>query len=99
MPVLTLAAFAVFFICCGAQFWFVRRVRIALIDRHPELWLSLSRGRHMFDLYPEFGFAWRRGDKDLGDPQLSRAVQDFRRLYIVAIAAWLAMASTMFLRH
>jgi hypothetical protein len=80
---------AIFFGCCAAQFWFMYRVRAALVSRHPEEWLRISK-RLFFSPLP-WGFVWSGRHRDLGDPILSRRVIEMRWLSLVAYAAWAAL--------
>ena len=95
MPVWQGIAFAVFFACCAAQFWFLARVRNALIDRHPEFYLTIERSSMM----PQrglFRFIRSRKHRELGDLELTKTVIQFRWLYALAICAWLVFAAGMF---
>ena len=98
MPILQGIAFAVFFVCCAAQFWFMARVRNALIDRHPELYLSIERSS-MFARRGLSRFIQSSKHRELGDPELSKAVMQCRWLYAVAICAWLVLAADVFFFH
>ena len=89
-------AFAVFFACCAAQFWFVSRVRNALIDRHSELYLSIERS----SMVPRRGlvrFIRSGKHRELGDYELSKAVIQTRWLYALAFASWLMIGIEGFL--
>jgi hypothetical protein len=80
--------FAVFF-CCGAlQFFFLRRVRQALVERHPALWRDISRKAWFIDS-AVYKFAWRRRDKDLNDPELTVRTKQLLLFYYSAIGIWL----------
>ena len=95
MPVWQGIAFAVFFACCAAQFWFLARVRNALIDRHPDFYLTIARS----SLMPQRGLSRfiRSGKhRELGDLELSKAVIQIRWLYALAFGAWLVFAVGMF---
>lgn len=90
MPLLSLISFAVFFICCASQFWFIAQVRNALIDRHPETFLEVERS----SIFPQRGlmrFVWRSGYRALDDPALARHVRNLRLVYVLAIVAWLGI--------
>jgi hypothetical protein len=85
------AAFAVFFACCLAQFWFLGQVRKALIDRHPDVFLEIERS----SIFPQKGlqkFIRSSRHNDLADPKLSEAVIRCRWLFVTAICAWLVLA-------
>jgi hypothetical protein len=83
-------AFAIFFACCAAQFWFGYRVRSALISRHPDEWLQMSK-RLFFSPIPS-RFVWSGRHRELDDPVLSRTVVEMRWLMIVAYTSWAAFA-------
>jgi hypothetical protein len=89
MPAYILIPFAVFFACSVAQFWFTKRVRDALIERHPDTFLAIEKS----SIFPMQGIRrfMRKGRyKALNDPELDTHVRNLRRLYAVAIVAWLA---------
>jgi len=92
MPVLILLSFGVFFICCILQFWYLKKVRDALIDRHPEAFLAAERS----SIFPMQGI-WKftRGSryKLLGDSDLNRHVRNLKRLMVIAVVAWAASLS------
>lgn len=52
MPAYILIPFAVFFACCVAQFWFMKRIRDALIDRHPDAFLGYREVINLPDARP-----------------------------------------------
>lgn len=83
--------FAVFFVCCLAQFWFGYRVRSALISRHPDEWLQMSK-RAFFNSPIPWRFLWSGRHRELDDPVLSRRVVEMRWLMIVAYTSWAAFA-------
>lgn len=90
MAGLIVIPFGVFFACCLSQFWFLAQVRNALIDRHPETFLSLERS----SIFPGNGiykFIRTGKHRDLGDAELSKAVIRCRWLFAVAIVSWLAI--------
>ena len=91
---LAVLPFAVFFGCCLLQFWLLRRVRRALAERHPTLWLEMS-GKALFTDNAVYKFIWARRDQTLGDAELTRAAQHLRRLSVVALLAWLTMVALM----
>lgn len=95
MPLYVLAPFGVFFICCAMQFWFLKKVRDALINRHPQTFLAVEKS----SIFPMQGL-WRftRGSryKALGDAELNRHVRNLKRLTIVTVCAWLAYAIALF---
>ena len=95
MPHLILLPFAVFFTCCILQFWFLKKVRDALIDRHPETFLAVEKS----SIFPMQGL-WKfsRGSKykQLGDLDLNRHIRNLKRLMIIGIIAWLAFAISIF---
>lgn len=95
MPFYILIPFAVFFACCLSQFWFMMKVRAALIERHPGTYLSVEKSA----MFPHQGF-WRftrgNGYKALQDDELNRHVRNLKRLKIVAIISWLVCGVAMF---
>ncbi len=93
MPIVLLP-FAVFFACGIAQFWFYRRIRQTLVERHPDVWLALSRKAWFIDS-AVVGFAFGRKARLLGDPVLMVRVRDARVLMAVAFAAWLVAAGLL----
>jgi len=91
----SLIAFAVFFACCGGQFWFLKRVREALIERHPETFLAIEKSS-MFPQRTLWQFVRKGRYKELNDPELDKAARDLRRLQAVAILSWLAYGASLF---
>jgi len=95
MPALIFVPFAVFFACCVAQFWFLKKVRDRLIDCHPEKFLEIEKS----SIFPYNGL-WkftRRGRyKELGDVELNRRVRDLKRLFAFAFVAWLSYGIALF---
>jgi hypothetical protein len=90
-----LVAFAVFFACCVAQFWFMKRVREVLIERHSDTFLAIEKS----SIFPNGGLRrfLRKGRyKQLNDPELDKRVRDLKRLYLVAFAAWVAYGISIF---
>ena len=87
--------FAVFFACTLGQFWMLRRLRQALVARHPEIWLEQS-SKAFFTNSTGLGFALRRGDRGLNDPELTACVNQLLLLWAVAIGAWVVMMGLMF---
>ena len=94
MPVIILIPFAVFFVCCAAQVWFLAQVRKALIDRHSDFYLNLERSS-MFPQRGLFRFIRSGQHKELRDYDLTSAVIRCRILHFVAIGSWLCVAATM----
>lgn len=95
MTNLVLLTFAVFFTCCILQFWFLKRVRDALIDRHPETFLSIEKSS-FFPMQRLWDFDLDRRCKELRDVDLNRHLRNLKRLKIVAIGSWLAFAISIF---
>jgi hypothetical protein len=81
---------AIFGSCCLAQFWFMYRVRDALVTRHPDEWLKMSK-RLFFSPLP-WGFVWSGRHRELNDPILSRRVFEMRALSVAAYVSWAALA-------
>ena len=88
MPIVIIPVIVVF-VCGLVQFWFYRRIRQALIKRHPELWLSISYKAWFVDSAAT-GFAFSRRARDLGDPVLMATINQARLLLLVALLAGLA---------
>ena len=86
--------FAVFFACTLGQLLMLRRLRQALVARHPEIWLELS-SKALFSNGTGLGFALRRGDRKLDDPDLSRCVDQLLLLWALAIGAWVVLAGML----
>ena len=95
MPVYVLVPFGVFFACCLGQFWFFKRVRDALIDRHPDEFLRVERS----SIFPMGGlsrYVYGNRHKALNDPELSKRIRDLRLLYALAFLSWLAIPVGLF---
>jgi hypothetical protein len=89
MPIVIIPV-VVLLVCGFVQFWFYRRIRQALIKRHPELWLSISYKAWFVD-GAATGFAFSRRVRDLGDPVLMATVNQARLLLLIALLAFLAL--------
>jgi hypothetical protein len=94
MPSYLLIPFAIFFVCCALQFWFVKRVRDQLIDRHPDIFLKQERAS-FFPHNHVWRYAFDSRYRELGDPELDRRVRNLRLLLLVAFGSWLAIAICM----
>ena len=80
--------FLVFAGCILSQFVFLRRVRVGLIERHPEVWRDLSLKAWSVD--SAVGrYVWRN-TKALNDPLLDKAILQLRLLYGLGFIAWLS---------
>jgi hypothetical protein len=90
MSPLTLIPFGVFFCCAIAQFPLLRAIRVALAQRHPEVWLEIS-SKAWFTNSLGSQLVWGGRAKALGDPALMEAVNRLRLVYAVGLAAWLAL--------
>ena len=95
MPALILIPFGVFFVCCILQFWFLKQTRDALIERHPDTFLSVEKSS-IFPLQGLYKFANGSSYKDLNDTSLNRHVRNLKRLMILGYAAWGAYAISLF---
>jgi hypothetical protein len=87
--------FAVFFGCCVAQFWFLKRIRDRLIDRHPQAFLEIEKS----SFFPHQGlwkFTRRKRYEALRDEELNRRVRQFKQLYALAIVSWAAYGIALF---
>ena len=89
MPILILIPFGVFGACAILQFWFLKKVRDALIERHPETFLSIEK-TSTFPMRQLWKFSSASRFKQLGDAVLDRHVLNLRRLMIIAFVAWAA---------
>jgi hypothetical protein len=97
MFVVTPIAFAVFFVCCIAQFPLGRAFRSKLVERHPDVWGEISKTSWFLDS-AVLKFAGSQECKDLADPELSRAAGRIKWLNRVAIGSWLVLAASLFFR-
>ena len=96
MPaLLILIPFGVFFVCCILQFWYLKQVRDALIERHPDTFLSVEKSS-IFPMQGLYKFARGSRYKDLNDATLNRHVRNLKRLMILGYAAWGAYAISLF---
>ena len=86
--------FSIFFICCASQFYFIRRVRQMLVERHPEIWAGISK-RAWFVDNAVAKFIWWRKDKRLNDPELTRVVKQGAFLYYLALFVWVIYAGLL----
>ncbi len=95
MPGYVFIPFAVFAACCVAQFWFMKRVRDTLIERHPDTFLAVEKSS-IFPMQGLWRFTKKGRYKVLQDPELNKHVRNLKRLYVIAIVAWLAYAIALF---
>jgi hypothetical protein len=95
VPSYILIPFAVFFVCCVLQFWFMKQIRDRLIEHHPDAFLAIEK-KAFFPHQALWKFMRGSGYKSLNDEELNRRVRNFKRLYLVAIAAWLCFAVAIF---
>lgn len=95
MPLLILLPFGVFFICCILQFWYLKKVRDALIDRHPATFLAVEKSS-IFPMRGLWKFTGGNRYKQLNDADLNRHVRNLKRLMIVGFGAWAAYAAALF---
>ena len=95
MQIYILIPFGVFFVCGILQFLFLKQIRDALIERHPNTYLEIEKGS-FFPLQGLQRFLRRNRYKALDDADLNKRVRNFKRLYLVAIGAWLCFASALF---
>lgn len=95
MSVITATAFAIFMVCCIAQFPLGHSFRRKLVERHPKAWEELS-GKSWFLDSAVLKFATSRECKELNDADLSRAADRIKWLGRVAFGAWLIVAVGMF---
>lgn len=95
MSRLILLPFGVFFVCCILQFWYLKKVRDALVDRHPDTFISVEKSS-MFPMQGLYRFSRGARHKELNDTLLSRHVKNIKRLMIVAHIAGGAYAISLF---
>jgi hypothetical protein len=62
----------------------VLRIRQLLKDRHPETWRALAGASSGLGRLGQF--MWRRGDRLLGDAELTRKTKQFRLVSILTYA-------------
>jgi hypothetical protein len=91
-------AFAVFFVCCIAQFPLGRSFRSKLAERRPDVWAEISKTSWFLDS-AVLKFAGSQKCKDLADPELSRAADRIKWLSRIAIGSWLVLAASLFFGH
>lgn len=72
----------------------LRRVRLILIERHPDVLLKLERS----SFFPDQGIRkYLRGKRyrELNDEALNTEVRRIRRLWVLTIAVWLAYGAAI----
>lgn len=89
MP-LILIPFAIFLACVFGQMWALRRVRQALAQRHPELWLEMSYKAWSIDR-AVYHFAFSSKHHALDDPILTDRIWAVRLVLAVAMLALIAV--------
>lgn len=94
MTPLMLVPFGVFFGCVLAQFPLLRAIRVALAERHPEVWREISL-KAWFANSLGSQMVWSGRAKALDDPDLMGAVNRLRLVYAVGFAAWLAFTALL----
>ena len=94
MPPLILIPFGVFFCCAFLQFPVLRGIRIALAERHPEVWREISVKSWVGNSAGS-SLVWDGRAKALNDPALMDAVNRLRLVYAVGLAAWLALVAPL----
>lgn len=94
MSIYFLIPFGIFFVCCVLQFWFIKRVRDRLIDKHPDLFLKEERAA-FFTHNHIWRYAFDRRYRELNDVELDRRVRNLRMLLLVAFGSWLTIAVCM----
>ena len=97
MTSLIVIPMAIFFAGSGLQIWLMRRIKMKLIDHHPDTWLAISRRSYEHNAIRKF--CWRRQDGSLQDRDLSKSVRTFNCCYIICFGAWLCLVAMMFLIH
>jgi hypothetical protein len=89
--------FGAFLLCCLGMAILFRRLEKAFAERRPDLWRELTGARAgpgfgRLRLHDYLGKMVRDGDAAIDDPVISVRVRAIRRLGIVAISLWVAMA-------
>ena len=95
MPFYVLIPFSAFALCCILQFWFVKKVRDALIERHPQTFLSIEKSS-FFPFQGLWRFTLGSAHKALADGDLECQIRNLRRLYAVGLFAWLVYGIALF---
>ncbi len=92
---LTGLLFGLFFVGAVAQFLVLSRVETVLRRRHPQVWQALEENS-IFTSRAISRFIFRRHDRTLNDPVLSRTVRRAAFFYYVMIAVWGLFALSLF---
>lgn len=94
MPALIFIAFAAFGGCIVAQFLWIRKFRLRLIEHHPEKFLEIEKA----SFFPGNGlmrFAIGPAHKKLGDAELDKIGRTIKLIWIPTILAWLGYAAAL----
>jgi hypothetical protein len=95
MSVLLLVSFVVFVLCCFLQIWYLKKVRDALIDRHPKTFLEIEKSI-LFPVQGLWKFTRSSRYKRLEDEELNQHVRNLKRFMVVAYSLWILYAVTIF---
>ena len=87
--------FCFFSLGCVAQFFVLSRVETVLKQRHPEVWQEIEESS-AFTSRAVSRFIFRRRDKALNDPVLSRTVGRSAWFYYLIFAIWAMFALSLF---
>lgn len=94
MVALFMILFIAFGLCVLAQFWFMKRLKDVLIDRHPRKFLEIERAA-----WTPGGGIWKltrgREYRALNDPVLNTAVRNMRLILLVMLGAWILFIVAM----
>ena len=97
---LSISAFAIFFVVGLIYLAVLDRVRVVLSSRHTEAFRALLRKTPPTFMKPVAtvitGFIWRRGDRGLGDAALTRLVILSQILNAALILNWVACMFQVF---
>ncbi len=100
MPLALPILLAVFFALAVAQLFVLDLIRTRISKNHPEQFDVLAgqaRAKRLSSMGSAVAkFAWRRGDKSLGDPALTRLTILCKRLYILMLPVFAGYAVAVF---
>jgi len=95
MQAIASISLVIFTVCWIVHFRFMKRLRQALLERHPTTLASIENSLR----FPTEGL-WRFTQSDahklLNDPEVTRHVRNLKRLYIATVAAWFAFCIALF---
>jgi hypothetical protein len=88
MGIFGLVVFGIFGSLCLIQFWQLDHIKQALRQRHPAF-LSQSEWRFRRPIIGILWFAISRADLSIGDTDLSKRVERYKRTRIATVVVWL----------